>query len=76
MKLLIWPVDLKFKFKAYVGKVNKFWESHKKVLGFHQFFVAFSEYTDVSKGQLISKGHFGVIVWTKKPTKFLPGFLP
>ena len=28
------------------------------------------------KGQLISKCLFGVIVWTKKPTKFFPGFLP
>ena len=29
-----------------------------------------------TKGQLISKCLFGVIVWTKKPTKFFPGFLP
>ena len=29
-----------------------------------------------SKGQLISKCPFGVIVWTKIPTKFFPGFLP
>ena len=29
-----------------------------------------------TKGQLISKCHFGVIVWTKIPTKFFPGFLP
>ena len=28
------------------------------------------------KGQLISKYPFGVIVWTKIPTKFFPGFLP
>ena len=28
------------------------------------------------KGQLISKCLFGVIVWTKKPTKFFQGFLP
>ena len=28
------------------------------------------------KGQLISKCPFGVIVWTKIPTKFFPGFLP
>ena len=28
------------------------------------------------KGQLISKCLFGVIVWTIKPTKFFPGFLP
>ena len=28
------------------------------------------------KGQLISKGLFGVIVWTKKPTKFFLRFLP
>ena len=26
--------------------------------------------------QLISKCLFGVIDWTKKPTKFFPGFLP
>ena len=30
----------------------------------------------VAKGQLISKCPFGVIVWTKIPTKFFPGFLP
>ena len=29
-----------------------------------------------SKGQLISKCLFGVIVWTKKTTKIFPGFLP
>ena len=29
-----------------------------------------------SKGQLISKCLFGVIVWTKKTTKLFPGFLP
>ena len=28
------------------------------------------------KGQLISKGLFGDIVWTKNPTKFFKGFLP
>ena len=28
------------------------------------------------KGQLISKCLFGVIIWTKTPTKFFPGFLP
>ena len=28
------------------------------------------------KGQLISKCPFCVIVWTKIPTKFFPGFLP
>ena len=28
------------------------------------------------KGQLISKCLYGVIVWTKKPTKFFPGFMP
>ena len=27
------------------------------------------------EGQLISKCPFGVIVWTKIPTKFFPGFL-
>ena len=30
----------------------------------------------VPKGQLISKCPFGVIVWTKIPTIFFPGFLP
>ena len=29
-----------------------------------------------AKGRLISKCLFGVIVWTKKPTRFFPGFLP
>ena len=29
-----------------------------------------------TKGQLISKGLFGVIVWTKKPRKSFRGFLP
>ena len=29
-----------------------------------------------TKGQLISKCPFGVIIWTKIPTKFFPGFLP
>ena len=29
-----------------------------------------------NKGQLISKCLFGVIVWTKIPTKFFPPFLP
>ena len=29
-----------------------------------------------TKGQLISKCPFSVIVWTKIPTKFFPGFLP
>ena len=32
--------------------------------------------TRPSKGQLISKCLLGVIVWTKIPTKFFPGFLP
>ena len=31
---------------------------------------------ELVKGQLISKGLFGVIVWTKKPTNFFKGFLP
>ena len=30
----------------------------------------------VPKGQLISKCLFGVIVWTKKPTKFFKDFCP
>ena len=30
----------------------------------------------IVKGQLISKCPFGVIVWTKIPTKSFPGFLP
>ena len=28
------------------------------------------------KGNLIAKCLYGVIVWTKKPTKFFPGVLP
>ena len=28
------------------------------------------------KGQLISKCSFGAIVWSKRPTKLFPGFLP
>ena len=39
---------------------------HKKV----------KKHMEYSKGQLILKCLFGVIVWTKKPTKFFPGFLP
>ena len=35
-----------------------------------------SKYTCTYKGQLISKCPFGVIVWTKIPTNFFPGFLP
>jgi hypothetical protein len=35
-----------------------------------------SEILFFTKGQLISKCLFGVIAWTKKPTKFFPGFLP
>ena len=31
---------------------------------------------DFAKGQLISKGLFGVIVSTKKPTKFFKDFFP
>ena len=30
----------------------------------------------IVKGQFISKCLFGAIVWTKKPTKIFPGFLP
>ena len=29
----------------------------------------------ITAGQLISKCPFGVIVWTKTPTNFFPGFL-
>ena len=32
-------------------------------------------HSSVYKGELISKCPFGVIVWTKIPTKFLPRFL-
>ena len=35
-----------------------------------------SNFSITDKGQLISKCLFGVMVWTKKPTKFFPGFLP
>ena len=34
------------------------------------------KFTFSAKGQLISKGHFGVFKSTKKPTKFLQRFLP
>ena len=30
----------------------------------------------VTKGQIISKCPFGVIIWTEIPTEFFPGFLP
>ena len=30
----------------------------------------------LAKGQLISIYLFGTIVWTRKPTKFFPGFMP
>ena len=33
-------------------------------------------FTLFDKGQLISKCPFGVIIWTKIPTNFFPGFLP
>ena len=33
-------------------------------------------YNPEAKGQLILKGRFGVFKSTKKPTKFLSGFLP
>ena len=36
--------------------------------------AALGEYLD--KGQLVSKCPFGVIVWTKIPTKIFPRFLP
>ena len=51
-----------------------------------QNFVAFSEYMNFKqqlnlklkdfKGQLIWKCPFGVIIWTKIPTKSFQGFLP
>ena len=31
---------------------------------------------NLPKGQLISKGLFGFIIWTKHPTKFFKDFLP
>ena len=34
------------------------------------------KFSTLPKGQIISKCLYGVIVWTKKPTKFFPGFLP
>ena len=40
-------------------------------------FTGFAEVVEnIGKGHLISKCLFGVIVWTKKPTKYFPGFLP
>ena len=39
--------------------------------------IFFTKWLNASaKGQLVSKCPFGVIVWTKIPTKFFPGFLP
>jgi hypothetical protein len=40
------------------------------------FLLMLSMKTHLPKGQLISKCPFGVIVWTKIPTKFFPRFLP
>ena len=67
-----------FKFKEYFT----FPISNIKQFHVLYFFDAGSQLTErptersKSKGQLISKFLFGVIVWTKKPTKFFPGFLP
>ena len=36
----------------------------------------FYKFDVLTKGQLISKGLCGVIVWTKKPTKFFKDFCP
>ena len=51
-------------------KVQIFWKKATKI--WKNLPLCF----DISKGRLISKCLFGVIVWTKKPTNFFPGFLP
>ena len=38
--------------------------------------LVLTENVTLAKGQLISKCLFGVIVWTKIPTKKFPRFLP
>ena len=48
--------------------LKKYAESLKKIVG--------AVWELPAKGQLISKCPFGVIVWTKIPTKFFPRFLP
>ena len=48
---------------------DNMWRSGKHEIDFDQVIVP-------AKGQLISKCLFGVIVWTKIPTNFIPGFLP
>ena len=53
-------------------------------IGVYNTYIGLSSFTykcyikdkDKDKGQLISKCPCGVIVWTKIPTKFFPGFLP
>ena len=51
-----------------VTMIYHFWR-HLLMMWINVFFWA-------TKGQLISKCPFGVIVWTKIPTKKFPGFLP
>ena len=53
-----------FKIKAYFYKICNFLQMDK-----------FGNNIN-AEGQLNLKCLFGVMVWTKKPTKFFPGFLP
>ena len=39
-------------------------------------FCLVSQQSKITKGQLISKCHFGLIVWTKIPTKIFLDFCP
>ena len=52
--------------------------SYKKGLFVQLYILAFMLYNFLcsGKGKLISKCPFGVIIWTKIPTKFFPEFLP
>ena len=45
-------------------------------LKYQYIFLNQSHHESHDKGQLISKGHFSAIVWTKKPTKFFKDFCP
>jgi hypothetical protein len=51
-------------------------ESMNKIQGASPILQIMAKLAVLVKGQLISKCLFGVIIWTKKPAKFFPGFLP
>ena len=57
--------------RIFLGNLVKFICSEKAT----KFFEISTIDLTVTKGQLISKCPFGVIVWTKIPTKFFSGFL-